>query len=141
MDSKTQYLIMSAIRRAYLSHPDRLGALDNARYKNTDIYQCADCKELYGKEEINTDHVEAIGKFVNWDIFISKVFVSSRKLQVLCIECHNIKTQKEMKAFRRFDKIKRYFKRRDVFQEIKDDQLKLMGEEITFDHIDDYLSR
>lgn len=127
MDKFTKYHIMAGIRRSFLDHPNRLLALEKAK-RYDDVYLCADCGHLFKKHKVVTDHVNAVGSFTNWDEFISRVFVEPDKLQVLCIKCHKKKTKEEMKIFKEERDQRNYLKSRTVFDEIREDQEKLMKE-------------
>ena len=124
MDSFTQHLIMAGIRRAFLIHPYRLRALENAK-KYGNKYTCNDCYHQFERSQVTTDHIEQVGSFSSWDEFIERVFVTPDKLQVLCIRCHKKKTKKEMKKLRDKKKRKFYLETRTIFQEIRDEQEEL----------------
>lgn len=63
-------------------------------------YLCANCKKWYMDKETQVDHIIPAGtlKCAN-DLpeFVTKLFCEIQGFQVLCTECHNIKTQKERK--------------------------------------------
>ena len=93
----------SAIRRAWLRWPDRRSCLLEARRAHTGHnkvrkwdYQCAECKEWYLLKEVQVDHVIPAGSFTepsHHERFIVNMFLG--KLQVLCTECHAVKTAEE----------------------------------------------
>jgi hypothetical protein len=61
-------------------------------------YECADCKQLFDGKNVSVDHIEPVGTLLKKsDIadFIEKLFCSSDKLQVLCDNCHDLKTYME----------------------------------------------
>jgi hypothetical protein len=72
------------------------------------LYECAGCHEVVpvtvrsgGKRNKNVfvDHIDpvvdpAVG-FVSFDEYIERMFVEKEGLQVLCAECHTIKTNEE----------------------------------------------
>lgn len=64
-------------------------------------YQCAECLNWFPDKEINVDHRIPAGtlRCAN-DLpgFVERLFCEVDNLQVLCSECHNIKTQKEKNA-------------------------------------------
>lgn len=46
-------------------------------------------------KDVQVDHIEPIGNIENWDSYIEKLFCPASNLQVLCQDCHKIKTKKE----------------------------------------------
>lgn len=72
------------------------------------LYECAECKQHVGptyrdgrkrKQNIFVDHIEpiidpAVG-FTTWDECIQRMFCEKDNLQVLCKDCHDIKSQEE----------------------------------------------
>lgn len=63
-------------------------------------YQCNNCKQWFPEKLINVDHIIPAGSLNNaQDLpgFVERLFCEVKDLQVLCEECHNIKTQLEKK--------------------------------------------
>ncbi len=64
-------------------------------------FKCACCKEDFPAKKIQLDHiiplVDACG-FVDWGDYIERMFVEEHGWQVLCLECHKEKTNKEKAA-------------------------------------------
>lgn len=63
-------------------------------------YQCNECKEWFAEKNIQVDHKIPAGSLnCAQDLpgFVERLFVEVDGLQVLCFQCHNIKTQKEKK--------------------------------------------
>jgi len=64
-------------------------------------YRCNHCKEVFPAKEVQVDHINPVvcpvTGFENWDVFINRLFCEKENLQVLCKECHKIKTQQEKK--------------------------------------------
>lgn len=61
-------------------------------------YQCNQCKRWFSGKEINIDHIEPVGTLKSEDDligFVNRLFVEADKLQVLCIECHDIKSKED----------------------------------------------
>jgi 5-methylcytosine-specific restriction endonuclease McrA len=61
-------------------------------------YQCNQCKEWFPDKKINVDHIIPAGSLNcanDLPGFVDRLFCEVNNLQVLCSECHNIKTQKE----------------------------------------------
>lgn len=69
---------------------------DNKRRKFS--YICAECKGEFDAKSVAVDHIQAAGQLNSKeDIadFIEKLFCEVEGLQVLCDECHNVKTYME----------------------------------------------
>ena len=61
-------------------------------------YQCNKCKKWFPDKQINVDHVLPAGELNKADDlpgFIERLFVEQSGLQVLCVNCHDIKTKQE----------------------------------------------
>lgn len=100
-------LIRSALRRAWVRYPERAKALlkarrasesDNKRLKWE--YKCGHCKEWFKQKDVQVDHIIPCGTFLkeeHWATFGPNLFCTSDRLQVLCLNCHKIKTTEERK--------------------------------------------
>lgn len=63
-------------------------------------YQCKSCKNWFPEKQINVDHICPAGSLNSaQDLpgFVERLFCEQDNLQVLCENCHNIKTQNEKK--------------------------------------------
>jgi len=61
-------------------------------------YQCNHCKKWYPEKNVNVDHIIPAGALNcanDLPGFVERLFVEVEGLQVLCQDCHNIKTQNE----------------------------------------------
>jgi 5-methylcytosine-specific restriction endonuclease McrA len=61
-------------------------------------YQCNECKGWFPDKKVNVDHIEPAGSLncaQDLPVFVERLFCEVDKLQVLCSECHNIKTKNE----------------------------------------------
>ena len=61
-------------------------------------YQCNQCKNWFPDKEIAVDHKIPAGSLNSGDDlkgFVERLFCEVDKLQVLCSDCHNFKTQNE----------------------------------------------
>jgi 5-methylcytosine-specific restriction endonuclease McrA len=61
-------------------------------------YQCAKCKKWWSEKNINVDHIIPAGSLQCADDlpgFVERLFVEVEGLQVLCSNCHNLKTKSE----------------------------------------------
>lgn len=63
------------------------------------FYQCAKCKGEYVSTEIEIDHkkpvVDPKEGFVDWNVFIDRLFIPAKGMQALCKTCHKDKSEKE----------------------------------------------
>lgn len=102
--------IKSALRGASKRWGPKSAVKTKARTRRG-FYRCAECKQEVpatlppkpgNKRRINNavvDHIHpvvdpAVG-FVSWDEYIERMFCEEEGLQVLCNQCHEIKTQEE----------------------------------------------
>ncbi len=63
-------------------------------------YQCKSCKNWFPEKQINVDHIIPAGSLncaEDLPGFVERLFCEQDNLQVLCGNCHNIKTQNEKK--------------------------------------------
>ena len=98
--------IRSALRQAYSRYPvkfqvkkDAERTVEGCRHKYE--YQCAECSGWFTNKEIQVDHIEPAGKLSSYaDIagFAKRLFCEAEGMQVLCLECHQSKTNAERKA-------------------------------------------
>ena len=99
--------VMSALRKA--RWPCKYKAIKGA-YKGDGInpatgrkcklHECEHCKELFPAKDVQADHIEPIVPltgFETWDQTIERLFCEIDGFQVLCKDCHKIKTDKERK--------------------------------------------
>lgn len=85
--------------------PERLGALEAARrpYKGANKrqkweYKCSQDKKWWMLKEVVVDHIVPSGSFLgpaDFATFVPNLFCSRDNLQILCKECHKIKTAEE----------------------------------------------
>lgn len=62
------------------------------------MYKCFSCSRCFGPKEIEVDHIIPVIPVTGWDSFdkyIERLFCDSNNLQVLCKNCHSIKTSIE----------------------------------------------
>lgn len=111
MDNKTKGRIINALRRVSRWVPAKQEAMRRAQVrlevgktkkgkpKYRVFYKCLKCKGLFKREEVNADHISPIINpitgFKDWNEYINNLFCTYEKLQILCIECHKIKTNQE----------------------------------------------
>lgn len=61
-------------------------------------YRCAKCDGFFPAKAIQVDHKDPIiplTGFTTWDEVIDRMFCEKENLQVLCVDCHKIKTAGE----------------------------------------------
>jgi len=78
--------------------PMRTEAMRKARI-GRGLYQCGHCNGTFKREGIQVDHIDPVIDpkvgFVNWDMYIQRLYCDFTLLQVLCRSCHKIKTDNE----------------------------------------------
>lgn len=101
--SAEQKWIMHELRRIHSKWPPRKKVYVDARVSRGQ-YKCAHCGHIFRPKEIDVDHIKpAISVdrgFVDWNEYIERLFPDESGYQVLCKECHKIKTHKEENPFR-----------------------------------------
>lgn len=107
--TKSRYFgfIRSCLRRAWSKYPVKFKILSDARrpYSGEDKrtkweYQCHKCNEWYKSKEVQVDHINPVGSLKEYEDlprFVATLFCSSDNLQVLCSECHKLKTAEDRK--------------------------------------------
>ena len=62
-------------------------------------YQCNHCKDWFKDANVQIDHIIPVGSLLDWDDvvpFLKKLIPEdAAAFQVLCKECHQVKTNKE----------------------------------------------
>ena len=99
--------IRSGLRKMWSRYPVRYQVLNDARrpYKGTDKrtkweYQCNCCKKWFKAKDVQVDHIVSAGSLKCYEdlpAFVQRLFCEADNLQVLCKECHHVKTQEERK--------------------------------------------
>lgn len=79
--------------------------LDGGKHKvMLRVFTCNDCNEdSLLQKDINVDHIIPIGSFKALDEiqdFVRRVYCDYSNLQILCKDCHKIKTDRERKGKR-----------------------------------------
>lgn len=106
-EARFRSFIRSNIRRASMKWGPIIDILKEARVERG-IYLCNGCKQevpattkVDGKrvKNVHVDHIIPITDptvgFTTWDDLIDRMFCEKENLQVLCNECHTIKTNEE----------------------------------------------
>jgi 5-methylcytosine-specific restriction endonuclease McrA len=106
--SRFNSFIKSALRAASSRWPPKYAALNKA-YTNTKTntntgrlakhYKCAECSNEFVAKDVQVDHIEPVIDpylgFTSWDEVIKRMFCEVGGFQVLCKQCHSIKTNAE----------------------------------------------
>ncbi len=85
---------MQALRRATYRWPYRNIALQNARIERG-FYKCESCKNGFGPKEVQKDHVEPVIPVTgtkDLNIIVKRMLVKTSGWQILCLNCHSMKT-------------------------------------------------
>ena len=99
-------LRQSFIRSKYRAEFMRTKRVETVQYKkNGDVakrpmvrFQCVECSCMFAGDKINVDHIKKVGSFLDiMDIenFFFRIWCDFDNLQILCIECHTLKTKRE----------------------------------------------
>lgn len=93
-DDDTKW-IMHELRRIHTKWPPRKLAYTSARVSRGQ-YTCAHCKNIFRPKEIDLDHIDPVINpqtgFVDWNTYITRLFIPQNGYQVLCKRCHKTKT-------------------------------------------------
>lgn len=106
-ESRFQSFVKSALRSASSRWGPKFAALQEAfvdKRVNKETgrvgkhFECAKCKEIFPAAKVQVDHIEPViptTGFVSWDDTIERMFVEKEGFQVLCVDCHKIKSKSE----------------------------------------------
>lgn len=96
--------IMKGLRRLASSFPNKAEVLKAAcvgKKRNTQTgrmaahYICAECNDIYPKNMVQIDHIDPVVPvegWRSWDDTVKRLFCTVDGLQVLCRNCHSIKS-------------------------------------------------
>jgi len=98
-------------RRWLIGHLRRISYRFGPRYrvkkaanKGRGLYECAICGETKKSKEVQLDHINPIidpeQGFVDWNTFISRLFVDEEGWQAACKTCHGEKSAAENRVRR-----------------------------------------
>lgn len=105
-------VVRGAIRRTFSRAPIKQEVLrenrkefpkfnkDGSRSKKDAVcYLCNVCKEYRGSTKVTVDHILPVisveDGFINWDTFVDRLYCGKDNLQVICDDCHQVKTNAE----------------------------------------------
>lgn len=90
--------IMSGLRRMSYRWPPKNEAERAARV-DRGLYQCATCKGSFKAGEYAIDHIVPLISvkegYTSWDEVINNLFCDKEGFQILCHECHSVKSNIE----------------------------------------------
>lgn len=94
--------LRSSLRKISQRHPPLYEAKADAKRPYTGdnprqrvCYECAKCKALVSNNDCAVDHIEDAGSLKGWEDlegFAKRLFCGKEGLQLLCHDCHAIKT-------------------------------------------------
>lgn len=96
--------VTSALRSASRRWPPKFQCLNDAKTeKKINIktgrmaqhYRCALCNEEFTAKDMNVDHIKPIGRGLDWNEFINRLYCETSNLQAVCVPCHKIKSKAE----------------------------------------------
>ena len=99
--------VKSALRSASQRWPPKYKCLNEAKVgkkinwktgRLAEHYKCNSCKKEFPAKEVQVDHVIPIVPvtgFTSWDEVVDNMFCEAENLQVLCTECHSVKSLRE----------------------------------------------
>ena len=106
--SRYNSFIRGALRQAWMRWPPNQAVKKKARIERG-IYLCQGYKrkphkvaasikeEGKRKNNIFTDHIDPVGKHIDWDTTVERLFCEEENLQLLCRKCHDRTTKEERK--------------------------------------------
>lgn len=90
-----RHWLTNKVRRLSYQWPPRKAAIKSARVERG-RYRCNICENLFGPKEIQLDHIQPVineeDGFIDWNIYLERLFCSEEGFQVLCRPCHEAKT-------------------------------------------------
>lgn len=89
--------VMQALRRSTYRWPFHHMALQRQKIEYG-LYKCESCQGAFGPKQVEKDHIVSVipyDGFKSWDETVERMLVKSDQIQILCITCHNNKTQTE----------------------------------------------
>lgn len=106
-EARRKSFIVSALRSGTQRYPPKYTTMNSAKTvkkvnpksgRLAQHYKCAGCLNEFPAKEVQVDHIiPVVGPegFTTWDDYINRLYCSGNNLQVLCLDCHGIKTKLE----------------------------------------------
>ena len=131
-DARFRSFIRSALRKAWNKFPNRYKALNAARLpkkglrkgRKVFLYECNICKNEFTGSQVVVDHIVPNPPFLSLDdlpAYTASLFCAEDNLQVVCKQCHYLKTLSERGLDARvvaFKKLKAG-KQKELLQDLK----------------------
>lgn len=96
--------IINLLRRGTYRYPPRNEVLKRARVERG-VYKCEKCSKLVDRHDITLDHilpvVDPLVGYVNWDVYISRMYCDESGFAAICTTCHDVKTAGENQTRRK----------------------------------------
>lgn len=105
--SRFESFVKSVLRAGSRKWPPKYKVLNEAKCgkkinettgRMAEHYLCAGCGELFPAKLVAVDHIEPVVPatgFDDWDGVIQRLYCPAGNLQVLCKDCHKLKTKQE----------------------------------------------
>jgi 5-methylcytosine-specific restriction endonuclease McrA len=106
--ARLKAFIVSGLRACSRRYPPKFETLAEAKTEKkinrktkrlAQHYKCNACKGDFPSTEVQVDHIipviDPLTGFVDWNTYIERMFCEKSNLQVLCKDCHSIKTKEE----------------------------------------------
>jgi len=81
------------IEKAFVGH-----GINPATKRRCKMHRCAECTKSFPVKQVKADHIiPVVGPegFVDWNTFISRLYVEADGFQCVCEACHKKKTESE----------------------------------------------
>lgn len=126
-EGRKRSFITSVLRSGSRRWPPKYQTLNKAKTvkkvnkktgRQAQHFLCSLCQEDFPQKEVNVDHIEPVVDpktgFINWDIFIDRLYCEESNLAVLCRPCHLKKTNEEKEIAKLYQMQKTKTSRRNV---------------------------
>jgi 5-methylcytosine-specific restriction endonuclease McrA len=114
-ESRYKSFITSTLRAGSRRWPPKYSTLADAKTEKkinektgrlAQHYKCFKCKKDWPAEDVQVDHIKPIVDpkegFQTWDVYIANLFCEKDNMQVLCKDCHVLKTNKEKETKKKY---------------------------------------
>lgn len=107
IEAMRRSVVFGALRKASRFWPPSVEALKASEVTGSKPkkYLCAACKKEFARDGVHRDHknpvVDPATGFSGWDVYIPRLLCPVDGYQVLCVGCHDEKTQGENKQRRK----------------------------------------